>query len=143
MLPLGLGACLVDPNRYFASDNLAPVMFILSFPAGPLVFLAGALAIGGPPLSPPLDYSLMWIVAFVVGYLQWFWAFPRLFGKTEVITLGLTAVAAAPILADQPPLCSSAEAKQQRRIAPGRLLHFDNRGRTPLERVIHRGSRRT
>ena len=69
-----------------------PVAFLwllvaLSFPVG----LVGLLLVGGiwTPLSTYLGFSYhpfpdllpYWIVIVALGYVQWFWAVPRLIGK--------------------------------------------------------------
>ena len=135
MLPLGLGTCLVD-HGYYASLNLLPVMLVLSFPAGPLLLLVGAVVIDPWPLNPALDYSLLWFVAFAAGYLQWFWAFPKLFGKREIITLGLTQVLPLTVADNLPTQTLGRPTKRLRTRTRNRIAHFDQRGRTPLERAI-------
>ena len=135
MLGLGLGLCLVDPG-YYASLNLFPVMLVLSFPLGPLVLLLGVLVIDPPSLHPALTYSLLWCVAFAVGYWQWFRAFPKLFSEREITTLGLTQAPPLNVTANRPSQPSSRPTKRLQVRTANHLPHFDRRGRTPLERVI-------
>src|SRR5258706_8685151 len=124
MLPLGLGTFLGDPG-YNASQSLIPVMLLLSFPAGPLVLFVGALVIDPPSLIPPLDYSLLWFVAFAAGYLQWFWVLPKLFGKCEFTTLGLTELI-PPTVVNSLPIQPSNRRPKHSRIGPrSGMAHFD------------------
>lgn len=146
MLPLGLGTCLGDPRCGHAWDIL-PVMLLLSFPSGALVLLVVALLFGPASIAPPFDYSLVWAIAFAAGYAQWFWLVPTVFGRSEITTLGLTCAitsrAVGPEVENPPALLSTAPriADRASKRAPrttGRNVHFDGKGRTPLERVICR-----
>lgn len=135
LLALGLGISLVDSGEY-ATDILLPIILLLSFPAGPLVLLFAAAVIDPGPVYPALDYSLLWVVAFAAGYFQWFWVLPKLFGKCELTTLGLTRLPAIPVIDNLPSQIAAPARSKRPPNKSRRIVHFDGHGRTPLERVI-------
>jgi hypothetical protein len=138
---MGLGVCLVDTGNY-ATLELLPFILLLSFPAGALVLLLGAVIIDPGHVNPALDYSLLWLVAFAAGYCQWFWLCPKLFGKREITTLGLTQSHSLPAVASTPRQRLVPSTKAPARIKLRPIAHFDGLGRTPLERAIEDSCRR-
>ena len=101
ILLLGLGSCLADPACSYTWLDLLPVAIVLSFPAG-VVFLAMiAMVVDPPSFYPPLDFSLIWLGAFSVGYLQWFWILPKVHGPREFTRLGLVETYSAKLPSDK------------------------------------------
>lgn len=103
-------------------------MLVLSFPASLiLIVLVESFVVS-------LEFPLLWFLAFVGGYLQWFWLLPKTFERHEITTLSL---------ADQKGDASeitSLESVVPVRTSPVNPIsgtpQFDKRGQTPLERVI-------
>jgi len=131
ILLLGLGACLLESTCWYAQNNFLPLMIWLSFPSGLLLFFFAGLI----DVHPPIDYSLVSLGVFVVGYAQWFHVVPRLLGRPEITTLSL---AKTKQIAEQekPPSQSSSKGQALLQVWANRIVPFDDRGRTPLERVI-------
>jgi hypothetical protein len=116
-----------------AIEGMTFAMFVLSFPGSLLFTLVAAIffLMFSPFDLPVATYLLLWFGFFVTGYVQWFWAFPELFQKRQLISLGLSR-------------CEEITVSKRRRrnhlchethdrIA---IPHHDVIGRTPLERVI-------
>ena len=139
MLPLGLGTCLGDPACARAWDVM-PVLLLLSFPSGPPLLLVLAVLFEPGSIAPPLDYSIVWLIAFGAGFLQWFWLVPKLFDRSEITTLGLMSTVSRARTAVSVPtdLPASVPVIKRSRKKATCFVHFDSKGHSPLERVIHR-----
>ena len=145
MLPLGLGTCLGGPDCIQAWDVL-PVMLLLCFPSGVLFLIVVAVLFEPTGFASAIDYSLIWLIVFGVGYVQWFWLVPKLFARSEITTLGLMSAVETARMAPEsklaPPSLStgiptSMPVTKRSRIKVRCFVHFDSKGRSPLERVIH------
>lgn len=134
---MGLGSCTTEPNCSLATNNLLPILFLLSFP-GSLFFLIVnevLLEIGViVDASPAMHYTFLSLGAIATGYIQWFHVLPALFGKRVFTTLSL----------NQPITTSTREREippKQRGpaiVKATQVQSFDRTGRSPLERVINR-----
>ncbi len=127
VLFLGLGTLLVEPDGQIFPPILLVLMIFLSFPSGFGVFLLTWPFID---LFPPLDFFLVWLGIVVAGYVQWFRVVSNL---TEgPITLSLAQAKPATVA---PQAASPAEQSPKRKRLH-HIVHFDVRGRTPLERAL-------
>src|SRR5882724_402792 len=136
ILLLGLGTLLVEPTGFVAFRELLPFMILLSFPAGVAAFLVAWPFVD---VAPGIDFFLLWLVAFLAGYIQWFHVVPNL-RSGGLISLSLNQRAQTqPVVADEPiRIKQPVQPKPKiRRVREPRVLHFDEAGRTPLERAIH------
>ncbi|HEY6122857.1 MAG TPA: hypothetical protein VIV66_23080 [Pyrinomonadaceae bacterium] len=133
ILLLGLGTFLVEPDGTVAFRQLMPFMLLLSFPAGVAAFL---VVFPFMDVSPAVDFSVLWFVAFLAGYFQWFHVVPNLRSQGFVsLSLSQCPQSPAPAVAEKPERLIS-NPKVTKRCEP-RVIHFDAAGRTPLERVIY------
>ena len=76
LFQLGLGTSVLYPDYSLANGHTVLIyLMLLSFPSSiPALLLAFPLIDGYPPiLYPPFDYVVICFVAFISGYLQWFW----------------------------------------------------------------------
>ena len=115
------------------SSVLEALMFLLSFPLGDAFMFLFHDATHGVS-----ERFVFWAMAMGVGYAQWFHLFPALLRRRQprATTLNLSApLGVAP--ADESPLGLGAAATQPA-LAPERqpVTQFDERGLTPLERVL-------
>ncbi|HVF66013.1 MAG TPA: hypothetical protein VM914_00010 [Pyrinomonadaceae bacterium] len=116
---------------FYYNGPSAPIevlMFLLSFPLGDAVaFLAHE------PRFGPLERFAFWAFAMALGYAQWFHIFPALLKlKGEpATTLNLAGVESVALPARAP-----AETKPLNEARRAPTPHFNERGLTPLERII-------
>lgn len=135
----------VDNNFYYAMDNMLFGMVFLSFPAN-IIFLFLIDEIPHTFLTEfhPLIYFSIWLMLFVVGYLQWCWAVPRLFAERQMIRLNLVQTAMEEkelkIKGNDQPVAALPQFEERRVIRIFRVNQFDEQGRTPLERAIGKRS---
>jgi hypothetical protein len=128
-----------DQTCFAAGDRMFVMMVVLSFPAG-IIGLGITSFFLWPLLSVDqlYEYTIFWLAMAGAGYLQWFVILPRLFAKRKFTTLNLgetktgleepkTVAQVAPAEIPRPP-------RTRRRIR--RILAYDKRGRTPLERAM-------
>jgi hypothetical protein len=138
---MGLGSCATEPNCWLATNNLLPILFLLSFP-GSLFFLIVnevLLEIGViVDASPAMHYTFLSLGAIATGYIQWFHVLPALFGKQGITVLALNQPITTSTGEQQIPRKPSRRAQVKAAQAPP----FDSAGRSPLERVINRRLRR-
>lgn len=117
-----------DPRNFYENviGTVTVTMFILSFPAslfGLLVlFFAGFVL--NVNLNSMEGMYLNLFLLFVLGFVQWFWIFPRIAQSETVLqTLNLP------------------NAKSETHFAEanfnGSIPFCDDEGRTPIERVFH------
>ena len=131
----GLGSCATEPSCFFAQNIVFPLAIVLSFPAGLFfVLLVGPFI----DIYPSIDYSLLCLGAFAVGYFQWFHALPKFFGKADITQLCLNQPNQAGVGGKGLPLKRARPAKSK----PTRITTYDKAGRTPLERAITRTQQR-
>jgi cytochrome c biogenesis protein CcdA len=110
-------------------------MFILSFPTGFLFLLVSILFLP-ESFHAPSQYITVWLIMAAGGFLQWFILIPRLLAKRNFTILNL-GQAESPL--EVPPASTqSSSATRPKRLKT--ISPFDNRGRSPLERVIMRVS---
>jgi len=133
VLVMGFNFCAATDRACFdAGSRMFLTMVVLSFPSGFLGVVLTLLVLGPPASVDQLnDYVTFWLIMAGAGYLQWFVILPRLFGQPKITTLNLeetktVAKVTAPEL-PRPP-------RTRRRIR--RILAYDKRGRTPLERAM-------
>jgi hypothetical protein len=128
---LGLGSCLTEPEGFTAINIVLPFIFVLSFP-GSLLFII----FFGPLIdfNPAVDYSCLALGALAVGYFQWFQVIPSMFGKPKIVRLELAGKNNTETI----PCESTIKKLKAPRSPRHRLVFFDKRGRTPLERALKR-----
>jgi hypothetical protein len=122
-----------------AGERMFSAMFLLSFPGSLLYLVFLALTFETVNVHTPLLYILLWGGAFTVGYLQWFRVLPSLLNRPEMTTLGLAQTRAA-IVSGTGGQRATRSRRKRKRVAwlkGARVVHFDDTGRTPLERVIN------
>ncbi|MCM3903031.1 MAG: hypothetical protein ND866_15090 [Pyrinomonadaceae bacterium] len=129
LLQLSLGSYLLYPDRAFRNDDTIQYVMLLSFPSSIPTTILTANIIG---VNPPIDYIAICLVAFLSGYLQWFWCVPKIFQKREIISLQLTSPERelGPI--------TTANSPRRRKPYQSHLPRapFDKTGHSPLERAI-------
>src|SRR6266571_3322800 len=127
----GSGSCATEPSCFFAQTFVFPFVIFLSLPAGLLFFI-----FVGPfiDIHPSIDYPLLCLGAFAVGYFQWFHAIPKLFGKMDITRLCLNHPDQAGVGEQELSPKRARPAKSK----PTRITPFDKAGRTPLDRAINR-----
>ncbi len=106
------------------------LMFFLSFPASIFFFLWAPVIYGWEGIHAPGDYFLLWLGAFVVGYVQWFVLVPRIFAMPLITSLGLNE----PVTLK--PRSRRRKKKGKRHLTPNQPKPFDEDGKSPLERLI-------
>lgn len=134
LLFLGLGTLLVEPEGKLFPPILLVLMIFLSFPSGFGVFLLTWPFID---LFPPLDFFLVWLAIVVAGYIQWF----RVLLEINEGPITLSIDQAQPVII-APQAASPAEQSPKRKRLDN-IVHFDARGRTPLERALIYQSRKS
>jgi hypothetical protein len=138
ILFLGFGTFLVEPDGSGFPNILLSLMILLSFPSGLGLFIVTWPFID---INPPVDFFLIWLGVFLVGYFQWFHLVSNL--KGGLITLSLAQVepaANAKHSAIKDPVPHKVIVNRKRAV---RIVHFDALGRTPLERAISSTSRKS
>ena len=132
---LGLALVVLYPD-YSSTNNEAIVLvtLLLSFPSSiPAALLAAYFLDGYPPIvDPPFDHLIICVVAFIAGYIQWFWWIPRFVKDKEVITLHLTS----PGSETRPVTATITTRRRKSYQSKLPLAPFDKRGHSPLERAI-------
>jgi len=117
--------------HYAPSSFLEVLMFLLSFPLGD----AAAFLLYSPSAGAT-ERLAFWTFAMALGYAQWFHLFPALLERVSErnTTLNLTGVEGVALPARTRLGLASAETKplNEARRSP----HFNERGLTPLERII-------
>jgi hypothetical protein len=122
---------------YRAEDSMFLSMFLLSFPGSLLYLIFLAFTFDSIDVYTPLHYLLLWGGAFTVGYFQWFWFIPRLLRGQAMTTLGLSQSGTPTVGSRVGQRSSSPRARKRASHLKGRsLAHFDEIGRTPLERAV-------
>lgn len=148
-----LGEVQLWPEHlYFGPHRmLEPLMFFASFPAS-LFYAVGVEALFCNECNTLTREPLFWMGVLVAGYLQWFRLVPLLFDAKLVTTLNLCTAPHAPtpnVSVSNPSTPAPAHEPPARAPSPAPRLsppadaarppvpHFDDRGRTPLGRIIH------
>jgi hypothetical protein len=115
------------------SSVLEALMFLLSFPLGDaFMFLFYS------PAHAVMERFVFWALAMGLGYLQWFHLFPALLRRrgSQATTLNLNAPqGVAPANVNPLGLNTQAETHALADARPP-AAHFDERGLTPLERIL-------
>lgn len=127
---------------FFADAPSAPVealMFLLSFPLGD----AAAFSFHSPWLNST-ERFVFWALAMALGYAQWFHIFPAMLKRRaeRSITLNLAGGESVALPAHAPLGLASAETKPLNEAQRPPMPHFNERGLTPLERIIRDDSER-
>jgi hypothetical protein len=135
VVPIRRGA-LYDLNTI--STWLQFLLFVLTFPLGSFFVLFVHAFAGGFGEFGIVEQFQMWVVAVALGFFQWFFLIPAMFGRksSEVTTLNLSSGGAAPAAAAAaraPGLLNAGHAHTPD--APP-VPQFDERGRTPFERIL-------
>lgn len=130
----------VSPGEYATlffqhapSSFLEALMFLLSFPLGD----AAAFLIHSPEAGPTERFAF-WAVTMALGYAQWFHLFPALLRRVSerATTLNLMGVESVALPARAPLGLASAETRPLNEARRAPSPHFNERGLTPLERII-------
>jgi len=154
ILLTGTNMCVsTDEACSAAGDTMFLFMFVLSFPLGTVFFLIAILFLESAGGHYPSDYITAWFIMACGGCCQWFIVAPRLFAKPTFTLIDLRNSQAASVAISPPSTATSSSlitALQSNSLpsaetAPNnirvrkirnRIVPFDRRGRTPLERVI-------
>ncbi|HVF43431.1 MAG TPA: hypothetical protein VM936_10495 [Pyrinomonadaceae bacterium] len=115
------------------SAPLEALMFLLSFPLGD----AAAFPFHSPWLNATQRFAF-WAFAMGLGYAQWFHLFPALLrrGGGRAITLNLAGGESVASPARPARGLASAETRPLNEPLRPPVRHFNERGLTPLERII-------
>ena len=159
VLLVGPNVCSSLETACGASDDLLSFMFVLTFPFGTICLLFSTIIVGLAGDLYPSSFFVWWLMLAIGGSFQWLIVVPELISDSTPITLDLkTIVALSPMpqpapagLRSAPPIpavptvetITAAPSPVRNRAKaparkPKRVRPFDGRGRTPLERVIHR-----
>ncbi|HEY0078019.1 MAG TPA: hypothetical protein VGB73_05185 [Pyrinomonadaceae bacterium] len=144
-------------NFYLSHEWLEPLMFFSCFPASLFYAVVADSALCSSSHGCSLENEPMfWMGLFAFGTLQWFKLVPYFFRKVRITTLDLPTLTSPVIngaaaleatshvppseLATTPPrrqeACGQESQKQEPQGREPSFSHFDERGRTPLERVF-------
>jgi hypothetical protein len=129
LLQLSLTSYVLFPGRAFSNDDPIQYVILMSFPSSiPTTILTANII----SVNPSIDYVAICLVAFLSGYLQWFWCVPSIFRKREIISLKLTSPerVLGPVTKGNSPR----RRKSYRSHLP--RAPFDKTGHSPLERAI-------
>jgi hypothetical protein len=128
LLQLGLGSYVLYPDRLYANNDAITAMMFLSFPSSipTVVVIESAIQ-----LNAPFDYLVICLVAFVSGYLQWFWCIPRMMQEREIIVLNLSRPEEIQPMTPTNPTRRPRSPQSNLPRPP-----FDRAGHSPLERAI-------
>jgi len=120
------------------SALLEALMFLLAFPLGD----AAAALFAYSPRFGAIERFVFWAIAMGFGYAQWFYLFPALLrrrGEREDSAASVESVA----LHTRTPLgLASAETKPLNDAQRPPVPQFNERGLTPLERILRDDSER-
>ncbi len=122
------------------SAFIEALMFLLAFPLGD-----AAAFIGHSPWHGHTQRFAFWAFAMGLGYAQWFHIFPALLRGVQqrrTTTLNLTSGESVALPARTPLGLSSAETKPLNEAQRQPIPHFNERGLTPLERILRDDSER-
>ena len=133
LLQFVLVTCVLYPDYSFTNSKTVLCLVLLSFPCSiPAVLLAASFMQGYPPVvSPPFDYIIISVVAFISGYIQWFWCIPRMLKEPEITSLHLTSHDKETHI----PAAMPTRRRQSNQLKLARAP-FDKTGHSPLERAI-------
>jgi hypothetical protein len=121
------------------SALIEALMFILAFPLGALAFLNHS------PWFTSTERFIFWAIAMGLGYAQWFHIFPALLRSARqrrTTTLNLSGGESVALPTRTPLGLSSAETKPLTEAQRQPTPHFNERGLTPLERILRDDSER-
>ena len=121
------------------SAFLEALMFLLSFPLGD----AAAFLLHSPKAGT-IERFAFWTVAMALGYAQWFHLFPALLKRVSerATTLNLAGGESVALPARPPLGLASYETRPLNEPQRPPVQHFNERGLTPLERIIRDDSER-
>jgi hypothetical protein len=129
LLQLGLVSYVLYPDYPFTNNDAAEYVTLLSFPSSiPTVVLTASII----DVYPPFDYIIICLVAFISGYIQWFWCIPKIVQKHEIISLHLTS----PDRETRPLTATNPTRRRQSSRSNLSRAPFDRTGHSPLERAI-------
>ena len=125
---------------YAPSALLEAVMFLLAFPLGD----AAAALFAYSPHFGATERFVFWAVAMGVGYAQWFHLFPALLRRRSerAKTLNLAGVESVALPTRAPLGLASAETRPLNDAQRPPVPQFNERGLTPLERILRDDSER-
>lgn len=124
---------------YAPSAFLEALMFLLSFPLGD----AAAFLIYSPRAGTT-ERLAFWTVTMALGYAQWFHLLPALLKRINerATTLNLAGGESVAPPAHSPLGLASAETRPLNEAQRPPMQHFNERGLTPLERILRDDSER-
>ncbi len=134
LLLMGTSLCEFSNTTCAAANGMMlTFMLILSFPLGAFFAISSTLFLRSLSFEFPSDFVL-WLIMAVGGFLQWFVVVPGLIANRELTILNLNQKDSRLETPGRKP----AVVTRPKRIKP--ISAFDNRGRSPLERVLTRAS---
>jgi hypothetical protein len=144
VLQLSLSPCSDGASCFQVHDNFISGALVLGFPGSFLAMLAAITLFRGATGSN--DIILLWLGAFIGGYVQWFVLLPRLLKVSKPLSLGLSQIQSArvpvevsiPVSIPVPVInpVPTKKVKKKRMLRTTTISQFDSKGRTPLERAL-------
>ena len=128
LLQTALASCLLDSHSSHTNDLALLYLVLLSFPSS---IPAGILTTSFIDIYPSVDYTILCLVIFISGFLQWFWLVPKLVHKPKILSLNLTSHERE----TQPKTVTNPSRLQKPRPKLSRAP-FDKTGLSPLERAL-------
>ena len=115
------------------SSLLEALMFLLSFPLGDAVMF-----VFHSPSHGIMERFVFWALAMGLGYVQWFHIFPALLRRKQqsATTLNLHAGSSVAFANKSPLGLSAAQPLSMPEAARRPVPQFNDRGMTPLERIL-------
>jgi len=151
ILLTGTNMCVsTDEACSSAGNTMFLFMFLLSFPLGTVFLLIAMFFLESAGSHYPSDYITAWFIMACGGCCQWFVVVPRLFANPSFTVIDLRKSQEPPGAISQPSNATSPSligtscgnlpvtTNIRPRKVRDRIVPFDRRGRTPLERVINR-----
>ncbi|HEX7174580.1 MAG TPA: hypothetical protein VF240_04780 [Pyrinomonadaceae bacterium] len=136
VVPIRRGA-LYDLNA--VSTWLQFLLFVLTFPLGSFFVLFVHAFAGGFGEFGIVEQFQMWIVAVALGFLQWFFLIPAMLRhkSSEVTALHLSSGGDDPAVASAQTGGALPEVDTNVATNASPIPQFDERGRTPFERILN------
>jgi hypothetical protein len=122
---------------YAPSAPIEALMFLLSFPLGD-----AAAFVFHSPWHSHLERFVFWAFAMGLGYAQWFHLFPALLRRRSARATTLNLAGVESVASRSPLGLASAETKPLDDAQRPPVPEFNERGLTPLERILRDDSER-
>ena len=142
VLLMCVDSCVLAGGECFrGGEHMLVCMVFITLPCGLLYPLGLSLLFDSLSVDNPVTYFLLWLGAFIVGYLQWFVIVPGLFSLRGITTLKLTENRKF----DAKKKKGRARRRRKKILKARRescaSTQWDEHGRTPLERALDSAAR--